>query len=56
MLFLKESEGKSFIPEYLNILSAGRSQKPEYLLKELGIDISNNEFWQQGFDLVVAKI
>ncbi len=42
--------------KYLNILSAGGSQKPEYLLKESGIDISKDEFWQQGFDLVAAKI
>jgi oligoendopeptidase F len=51
-----KSEGKSFIPKYLNILSAGGSQKPEYLLKESGIDISKDEFWQQGFDLVADKI
>jgi oligoendopeptidase F len=51
-----KSEGKSFIPKYINILSAGGSQKPEYLLKESGIDISKDEFWQQGFDLVAAKI
>jgi oligoendopeptidase F len=52
-----KSEGRnSFIPKYFNILSAGGSQKPEYLLKESGIDISNDEFWQQGFDLVAAKI
>jgi oligoendopeptidase F len=51
-----KSEGKSFIPKYLNIFSAGGSKKPEYLLKESGIDISKDEFWQQGFDLVAAKI
>ena len=52
-----KSEGKkSFIPKYFNILSAGGSQKPEYLLKESGIDISKDEFWQQGFDLIAAKI
>jgi oligoendopeptidase F len=51
-----KSEGKSFIPKYFNILSAGGSQKPEYLLKDSGIDISKAEFWQQGFDLVAAKI
>jgi oligoendopeptidase F len=51
------SEGKkSFIPKYLKILSAGGSQKPEHLLKESGIDISKDEFWQQGFDLAAAKI
>src|SRR5215467_2724746 len=52
-----KSEGKnSFIPRYFNILSSGGSQKPEYLLKQSGIDISKDEFWQQGFDLVAAKI
>jgi oligoendopeptidase F len=51
------SEGKkSFIPKYLKILSAGGSRKPENLLKESGIDISKDEFWQQGFDLAAAKI
>ena len=51
------SEGKkSFIPKYLKILSAGGSQKPEHLLKQSGIDISQDEFWQQGFDLAAAKI
>jgi oligoendopeptidase F len=51
-----KSEGKSFIPKYFSILSAGGSQKPETLLNESGIDISKDEFWQQGFDLVAAKI
>jgi oligoendopeptidase F len=52
-----KSEGKeSFIPKYLNILSAGGSRKPEELLKDSGIDISKAEFWQQGFDLIAAKI
>ena len=51
-----KSEGGLFIPKYFNILSAGGSKKPEYLLKESGIDISKDEFWQQGFDLVAAKI
>ena len=52
----KSEEKKSFIPKYFNILSAGDSRKPEHLLKESGIDISKDEFWQQGFDLVAEKI
>ncbi|HEX6028790.1 MAG TPA: M3 family metallopeptidase, partial [Nitrososphaeraceae archaeon] len=51
-----KTEGKSFIPKYLKILSAGGSQKTEELLKESNIDISKAEFWQQGFDLVAKKI
>jgi oligoendopeptidase F len=43
-------EGSSFVPKYLKILSAGGSRKPEELLVEAGIDISKEEFWQQGFD------
>jgi oligoendopeptidase F len=53
---LYKKEGKSFIPKYLKILSAGGSKKPEHLLNEIGINISNKSFWQQGFDLVAEKI
>jgi len=49
-------EGKSFVPKYLKILSAGGSRKPEDLLIEAGIDISKPEFWQQGFDYVQGMI
>jgi oligoendopeptidase F len=49
-------EGKSFIPRYIKILGAAGSRKPEELLKGSGIDISNEEFWQQGFELVENKI
>jgi oligoendopeptidase F len=47
---------KSFIPRYFKILEAGGSRKPEKLLKDSGIDISNEGFWQQGFELVENKI
>jgi oligoendopeptidase F len=49
-------EGKTFVPKYLDILAAGGSRKPEELLKESGMDITRQEFWQQGFDLVSEKI
>jgi oligoendopeptidase F len=45
-----------FIPKYFKILSSGGSRKPEELLKESGIDISKEEFWQQGFNLLGDKI
>ena len=46
------AEGSSsFVPKYFKILSAGGSRKPR-LLMEAGIDISRQEFWQQGFDYV----
>jgi oligoendopeptidase F len=40
----------------LNLLSAGGSKKPETLLTEIGFDITNKRFWQQGFDLLSEKI
>ena len=46
----------SFIPKYFKILSAGGSRKPEELLMEAGIDISRQEFWQQGFDYIQEMI
>ncbi|AFU57079.1 oligoendopeptidase, pepF/M3 family [Candidatus Nitrososphaera gargensis Ga9.2] len=50
-------EGKSsFVPKYFKILAAGGSRKPEELLMEAGIDISREEFWQQGFDYVREMI
>ena len=51
-----KKEGKSFIPKYFNLLSAGGSKNPESLLNEIGFDISNQQFWQQGFDLLSEKI
>ena len=49
-------EGKSFVSKYREILSAGGSEKPETLLKNAGFDITEESFWQQGFDLVKTKI
>jgi oligoendopeptidase F len=51
-----KNEGPSFVPEYFKILSSGGSRKPEELLKESGMDISTDKFWQQGFDLLRNKI
>jgi oligoendopeptidase F len=51
-----KTEGVPFIPKYFKILSSGGSRKPEELLKESGIDILKEEFWQQGFNLLGDKI
>jgi oligoendopeptidase F len=47
-----KNEGESFKPRYLKILAAGGSRAPEALLREAGIDIRSEEFWQGGFDVV----
>ncbi|SHO46413.1 PepF/M3 family oligoendopeptidase [Nitrosotalea sinensis] len=45
-------EGKSFASTYVDILAAGGSKKPEVLLKEHGIDITSESFWQEGFEYI----
>ena len=47
-----KKEGKSFVPKYKKILSYGGSKAPGDILKEVGIDISKEEFWQSGFDVI----
>jgi oligoendopeptidase F len=42
--------GKSFVPKYLALLEAGGSDSPEALLKPLGVDIHDPDFWQKGFE------
>lgn len=53
--YRSENKG-TFYPKYFKILAAGGSQKPEQLLMQSGVDITKDEFWQQGFDLVAAKV
>lgn len=49
-------EGESFVPKYLQLLGAGGSQKPEELLKSIGMDITKDSFWQHGFDFIDRKM
>lgn len=47
-----QEEGDSFVPRYLELLAKGGSQKPEDLLKPLGINLADPDFWQKGYDFV----
>jgi oligoendopeptidase F len=50
----KETGDKSkFINSYKQLLSSGGSDKPENLLKLVGVNVKDEKFWQGGFD--VAK-
>lgn len=51
-----ETEGEDFVPKYLKILEYGGSKAPAEILKEVGVDISSEEFWQNGFDLIKEEI
>jgi oligoendopeptidase F len=51
-----EKQGKDFVPKYMKILSYGGSEAPAKVLQEVGIDITKESFWQQGFDIIKEEI
>jgi len=51
-----KKEGKSFIPEYLELLAGGGSASPQALLNPLHIDVSSEKFWQGGFTRIQALV
>lgn len=51
-----KDQGKSFVPKYLALLEAGGSDSPEALLRPLGVDIHDREFWRKGFAEIAEMI
>ncbi len=49
-------EGEAFKPKYLKILSYGGSKAPAEILKEAGINIKSEKFWQGGYDVISEMI
>lgn len=47
-----EEQGETFVPRYIDLLSAGGSDWPADLIAKLGMDISKPEFWQGGFKVI----
>jgi oligoendopeptidase F len=45
-------EGRSFVRNYLKILSYGGSVSPADILQEVGFDLRSEGFWQSGFDVI----
>ncbi len=51
-----QTEGKGFIPRYLELLSAGGSASPNAILTHAGLQMDQRAFWQGGFDTLIARI
>jgi oligoendopeptidase F len=51
-----KKQGNEFIPKYIKILSYGGSESPAKIIRELGVNIEDEKFWQNGFDLVKEMI
>ena len=49
-------QGEAFIPGYIRLLERGGSERPEYALAELGIDINQPEFWDRGFQVIKSFV
>ncbi len=47
-----KEQGESFVPKYLELLSAGGSQSPHDILSKVGVDMTSEGFWQSGFDAI----
>ena len=50
------TEGSAFIPDYMDLLRAGGSVRPDVLVKRMGIDLKDPNFWEQGYGLVGGLI
>ena len=51
-----KQQGESFVPLYLEILSAGGSIAPVDILDRAGVDVRKAEFWQGGFDVLSKMV
>ncbi len=51
-----EAEGPSFVPYYLELLSAGGSQPPNDLARRVGIDLTDPAFWSSGLDVIDEQV
>ncbi len=47
-----QQEGDAFKSGYLKLLSYGGSARPQEILEEAGIDMTDPAFWQGGFDVI----
>ncbi len=47
-----EKEGTSFVPSYLQLLSAGGSESPDELVRLVGVDLTDPDFWSAGLQVV----
>lgn len=45
-------EGEAFVPGYMRLLESGGAQRPEHALAQIGVDISQPEFWDRGFRVI----
>lgn len=53
---LYQEKGDEFVPQYIELLEAGGSEDPKDLLKKIGIDITDPDFWERGISVLEEKV
>ncbi|MBX4205896.1 M3 family oligoendopeptidase [Candidatus Microgenomates bacterium] len=51
-----KKEGQTFIDKYIKALSAGGSMSPSEITKLMGVDISNESFWESGLKIIENEV
>jgi oligoendopeptidase F len=51
-----KQEGAALVPQYLQLLDAGGSEKPKGLARIVGIDLADPGFWDAGLELVERQL
>jgi oligoendopeptidase F len=49
-------QGPSFVDRYLDFLAAGGSTRPDELVKQLGMDITDPAFWDSGLNILDGMV
>ena len=51
-----QQEGAGFVDRYFEMLAAGGSRSPDELVRTVGFDIADRDFWQGGCDLIRQQV
>lgn len=51
-----KKEGRDFAPAYMDVLSAGGSEKPEELLSRHGLEVGSRKFWRDGMAQISGMV
>jgi len=51
-----QQEGEAFKPGYLKMLAYGGSARPQEILAEVGVDMTDPDFWRGGFEVIAELL
>ena len=51
-----QEAGPSFVDSYLEFLAAGGSQRPDELVRSVGMDITDPGFWDAGLQILEEMV